>query len=197
MEAGSETALGQGSGRPEALTNLKLWLPLPTLLSATFLMRALPSVPGFLCWWAVLSSPGAIFHKALHDLSISQRHPNPAQPRVISSWTSCVAVALSFPKINEFPFAVPCDILLPIYPQKKDCTSAPSRYSCFIIKPDCFCNINTCSSSFYLNQYGSKQVMTSMQKKYKGLRQSGNSCMDFVEPEGWLCRKHGKLHIFK
>lgn len=85
--------------------------------------------------------------------------------RAISSQTLGATVALSSPKINEFPFAVPCDILLPIYPQKKDCTSAPSMYSCFIIKPDCFCNINTCSSSFNLNQYGSKQVMTSMQKK--------------------------------
>lgn len=128
-------------------------------------MKALPSSPGLLCWWAVLSSPSAIFHRALHDLSISQQHPNSAQPTVISSWTFCVAIALSIPKINEFPFAVPCDILLPIYPQKKDCTSAPSMYSCFIIKPDCFCNINTWSSSFNLNQYRSKQVMTSMQKK--------------------------------
>lgn len=84
--------------------------------------------------------------------------------RAISSQTLGVAVALSFPKINEFPFAVPCDILLPIYPQKKDCTSAPSMYSRFIIKPDCFCNITTSSSSFNWNQYGSKQVMTSMLK---------------------------------
>lgn len=127
-------------------------------------MKALPSSPGLLCCWAVLSSPGAIsqgFAWPVHQPAASK----PCTVNTaISSQIMGAAVALSFPKINEFPFAVPCDILLPIYPQKKDCMSAPSRYSCFIIKPDCFCNINTCSSSFNLNQYGSKQVMTPLQK---------------------------------
>lgn len=86
----------------------------PPVTPWSVFVKALPSNPGLLRCEQCRVHQVLFFHSILHDLVYQPLAYTASKPctanRAISSWAFLVAAALCFPKINEFPFAMPCDI---------------------------------------------------------------------------------------